>query len=183
MNTKYPKVFNRGNPVLLDNSVALGLYKKCEIHPFIIIKWLTDYVNKSNYFALVKLNAPMYNLDMEVTGHVTEDDITQVEELQKLFGQHFADPTYDYTFKMLFANESHKDLLISFLNACIHFPDEKQITEVRILNNDHIPAGIYGIRSAVDILCTNSNGEKIVVEMQREFKHISYQEHSIICLG
>ena len=31
----------------------------------------------------------------------------------------FADPTFDLTFKMLFGNENHKDILISLLNSLL----------------------------------------------------------------
>lgn len=171
LHKKYPSVINRENPVLLDDSVALTIYTECSLHPYIIIKWLTDYVNTSNYFSLVQLGAKKYNLHGQYSSYVIGSDIKYYNTLKELYGQSFADPTYDHTFKMIFANDAHKNLLITFLNACLNLTGEEQITGVRILNNDHIPAGIYGIRSAVDILCTNSNGEKIVMEMQRKFEH------------
>ena len=38
----------------------------------------------------------------------------------------FADPTFDLTFKMLFGNENHKDILISLLNSLLGFKGDKE---------------------------------------------------------
>ena len=86
----------------------------------------------------------------------------------------FADPTFDLTFKMLFGNENHKDILISLLNSLLGFKGDKEITEVEI-NSNEFPVsfvssdkGESGISSSVDILCTNKGKQKIAVEMQRQ---------------
>lgn len=53
----------------------------------------------------------------------------------------YADPTLDITFKMLFGQDKHKDILISLLN----FTDKKEIVSVEI-NNSELTA--FGIGSA-----------------------------------
>jgi len=83
----------------------------------------------------------------------------------------FADPTLDITFKMLFASEQNKDILISLLNSLLSFKGEKEILEVEI-NKTDLPVNLVasdggaGIVSSVDLLCTNKGKHKIAVEMQ-----------------
>lgn len=110
-----------------------------------------------------------------------EEDITPVkrprqntkEKEQKVnIPETFADPTLDVTFKMLFGNDLHKDILISLLNSLLGFIGNKEIVEVQI-NTNELPIsgfssekGQTGISSAVDILCTNKGKQKIAIEMQ-----------------
>ena len=84
----------------------------------------------------------------------------------------FADPTFDVTFKMLFGNDAHKDILISLINSLLGFQGEKEIIAVEI-NTNELPIskfssdrGESGVTSAVDILCTNKGKHKIAIEMQ-----------------
>jgi predicted transposase/invertase (TIGR01784 family) len=84
----------------------------------------------------------------------------------------FADPTLDVTFKMLFGNDQHKDILISLLNSLLGFTGNKKIVKVAI-NSNELPVsfvskkkGESGVESAIDILCTNKGKEKIAIEMQ-----------------
>lgn len=84
----------------------------------------------------------------------------------------YADPTLDITFKMLFGQEKHKDILISLLNSLLNFTGEKEIVSIEINNSELAAAGIGrdeispGIVGAVDILCTNVGHQKIAIEMQ-----------------
>ena len=78
----------------------------------------------------------------------------------------FADPKYDITFKMLFASEVNKDILISLLNSLLGFKGSKEITEVEI-NSNELPVspfstkkGESGVTSSVDIFCTNRGKQK-----------------------
>lgn len=82
----------------------------------------------------------------------------------------FADPTYDVTFKMLFGNDKHKDILISLLNNLLNFTGDKAIKEVTINSPELQKDSISGVKSAVDVLCTTKAGKKIAVEMQRQYK-------------
>ena len=84
----------------------------------------------------------------------------------------FADPTYDITFKMLFASDKNKDVLISLLNSLLNFKGSKEIKDVALNSNelDVVPfskdKSKLGVSSAVDVLCTTANGQKIAIEMQ-----------------
>jgi predicted transposase/invertase (TIGR01784 family) len=85
----------------------------------------------------------------------------------------FADPTYDITFKMLFANDEYKDILISFLNSLLGLKGESVIKNIRIENNNLNQTFNYGISNAVDVLCTDDERYKIAIEMQR-YGHPSF---------
>jgi hypothetical protein len=98
--------------------------------------------------------------------------VDEVEESDTKIDEIFADPTFDITFKMLFGNDSNKDLLISLINNLLGFEGEREIIEVEI-NTNELPISIFashtgksGITSAVDILCTNKGKHKIAIEMQ-----------------
>ena len=97
------------------------------------------------------------------TSHPSDVSSTVVKEV-------FADPTYDFTFKMLFGNEENKDILISALNSLLNFEGDRQIEEVTIISNELLTEGVGDIKSSVDILCTTQNNKKIAVEMQRQYK-------------
>jgi predicted transposase/invertase (TIGR01784 family) len=84
----------------------------------------------------------------------------------------FADPTLDITFKMLFAQDKNKDILISLLNSLLNFSGEQAIVDVEINHNELAVSNVGsdsvlpGITSAVDILCTNKGRQKIAIEIQ-----------------
>jgi predicted transposase/invertase (TIGR01784 family) len=94
------------------------------------------------------------------------------EKIEEQKAEIFADPTYDVTFKMLFGSEKNKDILISLLNSLLNFKGEKEIKGVEINTNELevIPyskeKSKLGVSSAVDVLCTAANGQKIAIEMQ-----------------
>ena len=95
-----------------------------------------------------------------------------VEEARLETSEIFADPTLDVTFKMLFGNDQHKDVLISLLNSLLGFKGNKEIIEVEI-NTNELPISVFssekgqsGITSSVDILCTNKGKQRIAIEMQ-----------------
>lgn len=96
---------------------------------------------------------------------------TKGESIANKFEEIFADPTYDITFKMLFANDKYKHILISLLNSFLGFEGtEKEIQEVEINSPDLQQESISGVKGAVDVLCTTTNKKKIAVEMQRTYK-------------
>ena len=82
----------------------------------------------------------------------------------------FADPTYDITFKMLFANDAHKNILISLLNSLLGFTGDQEIQDVTIQSPELQKENASGVKGAVDVLCETKNGKKIAVEMQRQYK-------------
>ena len=82
----------------------------------------------------------------------------------------FADPTYDDTFRRLFGEEAHKNILVNALNSFLGFTEENVIIDVEINNPALEKRKIFGsnpsITGAIDILCITNNNKKIVVEMQ-----------------
>ena len=73
-------------------------------------------------------------------------------------------PRFDFGFKRLFATESNKDLLISFLNAILD--GYERIRDVTFTRNEHIGMVKDARNGVFDIQCENDRGEKIIVEMQ-----------------
>ena len=93
----------------------------------------------------------------------------------------FADPTYDITFKMLFGNDKHKNILISLLNNLLDFVGTaKEIQDVVINSSDLQKESASGVKGAVDVLCTTVSNKKIAVEMQRQYKGVFFAKNSRI---
>ena len=82
----------------------------------------------------------------------------------------FADPTYDVTFKILFGNENHENILISVINSLLDFQGGNQVKKVKLLSLE-VPLAYSGhIKTILDVRCITNNGEEILVEMQRQYK-------------
>lgn len=77
----------------------------------------------------------------------------------------YLDPLSDFGFKYLFNQEDHKEITIDFLNAL--FEGQKHIVSIFYSPTEY--AGAYKESKKVffDLLCTADNGEKIIIEMQR----------------
>lgn len=78
----------------------------------------------------------------------------------------YINPLTDFGFKRIFGTERNKDLLISFLNACIS-EHVGTITEI-----EYLPTELYGSiptekKVIFDIFCTDQDGRNFIVEMQR----------------
>ena len=87
---------------------------------------------------------------------------------KKINNKKFANPTFDITFKMLFATESNKHLLISFLNNLLGFEYEDIITSLDIMNPILGKETNNGIQSTIDVRCKTNNFKDISIEMQRK---------------
>lgn len=74
-------------------------------------------------------------------------------------------PKVDYVFKKIFGSESHPQILISFLNACLK--NDVIIKAVKINNTEITKEFIENSFSRLDILATTNLGEVINIEMQR----------------
>ena len=74
------------------------------------------------------------------------------------------DPKTDFIFKLIFGNEKHPEILISFLNAVIK-PTNK-ITSVKIDNTDLEKKHIEDKFSRLDVKATTSNNEIVNIEIQ-----------------
>ncbi|MCI5131336.1 MAG: Rpn family recombination-promoting nuclease/putative transposase, partial [Candidatus Electrothrix sp. EH2] len=71
----------------------------------------------------------------------------------------------DYGFKKVFGEEPNKDLLIAFLNELL---DEKeQIQDLTYLNSERLGQTNRDRNAVFDLYCTNAQGEKFIVEIQR----------------
>ncbi|NJM61975.1 MAG: Rpn family recombination-promoting nuclease/putative transposase [Oscillatoriales cyanobacterium RU_3_3] len=77
----------------------------------------------------------------------------------------FIDPRTDFAFKKIFASESSKPILISFLNALI-YEGNPTIQDLQIL--DPYQAGeVLGLKeSYLDVKATLDNGTIVIIEMQ-----------------
>jgi len=85
--------------------------------------------------------------------------------LPKIHIGRFIDPLSDFGFKLLFATEPNKDLLIAFLNEL--FEGRKYIADLTYNKNEnHGPQNDY--RTTVyDLTCTGKDGEQFIIEVQR----------------
>lgn len=106
-----------------------------------------------------------YSSSESITSEQLENEELDIDEI-------FADPIVDVTFKMLFGNDQHKDLLINLINSLLGFKGDKEIIEVEI-NTNELPIATHsskkgqsGIANSVDVLCTNEGKQKIAIEMQ-----------------
>jgi predicted transposase/invertase (TIGR01784 family) len=77
----------------------------------------------------------------------------------------FIDPRTDFAFKKIFASESSKPILISFLNALIYQGNET-IKDLQVI--DPYQAGqVLGLKdSYLDVKATLDNGTIAIVEIQ-----------------
>jgi predicted transposase/invertase (TIGR01784 family) len=78
----------------------------------------------------------------------------------------FVDVTNDIAFRKIFGNDNKKKSLISFLNAVINLPEEKQIVDVEITNPYQLGVLSGGKSTIVDVKAKDQNGNIFIVEMQ-----------------
>jgi predicted transposase/invertase (TIGR01784 family) len=71
----------------------------------------------------------------------------------------------DFGFKKIFGEEANKDLLISFLNELLR--DREKIIDLSYLNSEHLGKSERDRKAVYDLYCTNKEGEKFIVEVQR----------------
>ena len=73
-------------------------------------------------------------------------------------------PCVDWGFKYLFGKEESKPNLIGFLNLLLM--PESPIEEIEYMNNESLPEAPMIKECVFDILCTDANGDRYLVEMQ-----------------
>ena len=78
----------------------------------------------------------------------------------------YLDPTNDVALKKIFANESKKEILISFLNSILELKDQKQIKEIEILNPYQVPKIKDLKQTILDVRCKDNRDISYIVEMQ-----------------
>jgi predicted transposase/invertase (TIGR01784 family) len=76
----------------------------------------------------------------------------------------FLDPKNDIAFKKIFGSEKNKDILIHFLNDILN-PQDK-IIDLEFLSTIQDPEIASKKQSIVDVLCRDSKGVQIIIEMQ-----------------
>ena len=91
--------------------------------------------------------------------------ITHTKYMELLPTGRFIDPFTDFGFKRLFGSEPNKDLLIDFLNQIMG--EERQILDLTYNQNEHFGHSDENRKVIFDLLCTGSNGEQFIIEMQR----------------
>ena len=78
----------------------------------------------------------------------------------------FLDVKTDFAFKKVFGSEGSKDILISFLNSLVLFPDGETITDLTIVDPYQIPL-IKGMKDTyVDVKAKLSCDTTVIIEMQ-----------------
>lgn len=78
----------------------------------------------------------------------------------------FLDIKTDFAFKKVFGSEDSKDILLNFLNAVIYFEQERQITDLVIVDPYNIPM-LKGMKDTfVDVKAQLDDGSKVIIEMQ-----------------
>jgi predicted transposase/invertase (TIGR01784 family) len=78
----------------------------------------------------------------------------------------FLDVKTDFAFKKVFGSEGSKDILISFLNSLVFFPEGEVIEDLTIVDPYQIPL-IKGMKDTyVDVKAKLSNGTTVIIEMQ-----------------
>jgi predicted transposase/invertase (TIGR01784 family) len=82
------------------------------------------------------------------------------------FGEKYINPFTDYGFKRLFGEEPNKNLLLDFLNELLK-EEQGGITELQYLKNEQLGRSEVNRKAIFDLYCTNENGEKFIVELQK----------------
>ena len=82
----------------------------------------------------------------------------------------------NFAFKYLFGRESHKDLLIYFLNGI--FKGRKVVVDLEYNNVERWGPGKDYRRTVFDLYCTRDQGDKFIVEMQKS-KPDNFKDRSI----
>lgn len=77
----------------------------------------------------------------------------------------YLNPLIDYTFKKVFGNEKHKEILIHFLNSLGIGSQGHKIADVRILDHTIEKRFRPNKNSIMDIKATFSNGEPVNIEV------------------
>ncbi len=78
----------------------------------------------------------------------------------------FVDVKNDVAFRRIFGDETHSEVLISFLNAILDFKGPRKIVKVNILNPFQLPKLSQGRVTIVDVRAVDQAGRSFIIEMQ-----------------
>lgn len=87
----------------------------------------------------------------------------------------YADLLNDEVFKLVFGQESSKDVMIEFLNQVI---SDRTIVHVDFMDKEMHPGRRNSKGAVYDLLCETDDGSKVIVELQRR-KQDSYAERML----
>jgi predicted transposase/invertase (TIGR01784 family) len=87
----------------------------------------------------------------------------------------YADLLNDYVFKLVFGQESSKDVMIEFLNQVI---DDRNIVDLEFMDKEMKSMDREKKDSVYDMFCKTDDDSRIVVEVQRR-KQTTYVERTI----
>lgn len=90
-------------------------------------------------------------------------------------GYKYADLLDDDVFKLVFGQESSKDVTIEFLNQVI---TDRNIVDLEFRDKEMHPLARQGKSSIYDMFCQTDDGSRIIVEVQRR-KQPFYSERAI----
>lgn len=76
----------------------------------------------------------------------------------------YADLLDDEVFKLVFGQESTKDVMIEFLNQVI---TDRRIIDLEFMDKEMHPTDFRRKRSVYDLLCKTDDGSRVIVEVQR----------------
>lgn len=76
----------------------------------------------------------------------------------------YINPFTDFGFKKIYGEEASKPMLIDFLSSLL---PESNIVDLTFKPKDKLGNSAYDRKAVYDIYCKNSNGEKIIVELQK----------------
>ena len=91
----------------------------------------------------------------------------------------YIDPTTDFGFKRLFGQEQSKDVLKSFLEAILALP--APIADLRFIPTEQLPPGADDRIGVYDVYCTDVEGRRFIVEMQRN-RQANFKERALYYL-
>ena len=74
--------------------------------------------------------------------------------------------TNDAVFKTIFANEKHKDITLSLINAVFEFEGTGQIQDITFLDRELDAEEEFGKESRLDLLGQSMDGTKVNIEVQ-----------------
>ena len=87
----------------------------------------------------------------------------------KEFREKYINPFTDFGFKKIFGQEYNKDLLIDFLNSILE-REKDPIIDITYGSQEKLPPTKDDRKSVVDIYCESQDGNKFIVEMQKNIQ-------------
>jgi predicted transposase/invertase (TIGR01784 family) len=147
------------NPLRIKDKISIDLNKETHeqlvYKPSLIQQKLRNNFDYDNNFRFTKFNQVK---KIRFSNVLYKQFSIKVGRMQK-----YADPKNDLVFKKLFGEEKNKDLLIDFINKVL---PTKHVKDIEYLQTNLDPDVRIKKQSILDVLCTDENGSKYIIEMQ-----------------